>query len=90
MHFELVENDAVMSATLLSEQLDYGYAALVAHSDPALINRKRVLSQHDNTPAHTAALIKGKIKERPRLNLVLIQHVALTLQYSTFAYSLTS
>ena len=57
MHFELVENGAVMSATLSGEQLDYSYAALVARRNSALINRKHALLQYGNASTHTAALI---------------------------------
>ena len=67
-HFELVQNGAVNAAALYSEQLDDRvYAALAARRYPAaLINRKHALLQHDNAPAaHTAALIKAKIKELP-------------------------
>ena len=67
--FELVQNGAVNVAALYSEQL----AALVAgHYPAALINRKHAtLLQHNNAPAaHTAALIKAKIKELPAIEFL--------------------
>ena len=57
MYFKLVENGAVMSATLSGEQLNYGYTALVARRDSALINQKHALLQYGNASTHTAALI---------------------------------
>ena len=70
------------TAAHYSEQLDRAYAALKASRYPAaLINRKHALLQHDNdSSAHTAALIKAKIKELPpppELNFFLIQDIAL-------------
>ena len=65
-HFEFVQNGAVNSAALYSEQLDDRvYVAALAAPYPALINRKHaLLLQHDNPPApHNAALSKAMLKE---------------------------
>ena len=56
------------AAALYSEQLFRDvYAALAARRYAAILsNRKHALLQHDNAQAaHTAVLIKAKIKELP-------------------------
>ena len=63
-HFELVQN-GVVKVALYSEQLGSVYTALEARRySAALINGKHAHLQHDNAPvAHTAALIKAKMKK---------------------------
>ena len=63
-HFVVVQNGAVNAVALYSERLNRVCAAVVTGYYAALINGKHVVLQHDNaTAAHTAALIKVKVKE---------------------------
>ncbi|UYV63606.1 TMEM67 [Cordylochernes scorpioides] len=59
VHFEL--DGRAVNANLYSEQLGRVYKVLKTRY-PALINRKRVLLQHDNAPAHRARLSTNRIK----------------------------
>lgn len=65
VQLKLVPNDA----RRYSEQLDRAYAAVSARY-PALVNRKRVLLQHDNAPTHTTALTKAKISKLSRIEVL--------------------
>jgi [histone H3]-lysine36 N-dimethyltransferase SETMAR len=62
IHFELVPEGRAVNANLYTQQLDRVYAVLCERY-PALVNRNRVLLQHDNAPAHTARLTRGKVQE---------------------------
>jgi histone-lysine N-methyltransferase SETMAR len=62
LHFELVPDGRAVNAELYSEQLSRVYEVLKRRY-PALVNRKRVLLQQDNAPAHRARLTQAKIQE---------------------------
>lgn len=62
LHFEFVPDGRAVDADLYCGQLDRVYK-VVCNRYPQLVNRKRVLLQHDNAPAHTAKLTKAKIQE---------------------------
>ena len=76
-HLDFFQND-VVNAALYSERLDDNEYAVLAARYAALINWKHGLLLHDNAPvAHTAALIKAKVKGLPgsKSNFFLIQHM---------------
>ena len=62
LHFEFVPDGHAVDAHLYSEQLHRVYEVLRTRY-PALVNRKRVLLQHDNAPAHRARLTQAAIRE---------------------------
>ncbi|UYV76539.1 hypothetical protein LAZ67_14001051 [Cordylochernes scorpioides] len=62
VHYQLVSDDRVVKSDLDSEQLSRVYEVLKTQY-PALINRKRVLLQHDNAPAHRDRLTTNRIKD---------------------------
>lgn len=62
IHYEFVKNGRAVNAELYSEQLGRVYEILSSRY-PALVNRNRVLLQHDNAPAHRARLTQEKIQE---------------------------
>ncbi|UYV69137.1 hypothetical protein LAZ67_6002567 [Cordylochernes scorpioides] len=62
VHYELVPDGRAVNADLYSEQLSRVYEVLNTRY-PALINRKRVLLQHDNAPAHRDRLTTNRIKD---------------------------
>jgi len=59
---ELVPNGRAVNADLYSEQLERVHQAIQQHY-PALVNRGRVLLQHDNARPHVSRKAKGKIEE---------------------------
>ncbi|UYV69451.1 hypothetical protein LAZ67_6003646, partial [Cordylochernes scorpioides] len=61
-HYELVPDGLAVNADLYLEQLSRVYEVLKTRC-PALINRKRVLLQHDNVPTHRAMLATNRIKD---------------------------
>ena len=60
--YQLLPNGKAVNAQLYSEQLDQVYEVLKRRY-PGLVNRKRVLLQQDNAPAHRATLTRNKIEE---------------------------
>ena len=62
LHFELIPAGRSINAELYSEQLDSVYE-VISTRYPALVNRRRVLLQHDNASAHRATLTQAKIQE---------------------------
>ncbi|UYV67535.1 K02A2.6-like [Cordylochernes scorpioides] len=62
VHCELVPDGRAVNANRYSEQLSRVYAILKTQY-PALINRKRVLLQHDNTLAHRTRLTTNRMKD---------------------------
>ena len=69
LHFELVPDGHAVDADLYTQQLDRVYAVL-RDRYPALINRKHVLLQQDNAPAHRAKLTQQKIQELEGIELL--------------------
>ena len=53
-------------------------------SDPALINRKRALLQHDNAPAHNSRVVKDKLEEIGGLEVLPHPTYSLDLAPSDF------
>ena len=72
VHFELLKEGQTINSSLYSEQLERMLDRL-EDLEPALVNRKRVLLQQDNAPAHTAKNTKRKIKD---LDIELLPHPA--------------
>lgn len=62
LHFELVPEGRAVTGDLYAEQLERVHAVLV-QKYPALTNRKRVLLQHDNAPAHRSRKVQAKLAE---------------------------
>lgn len=62
LHFEFIQAGRSVDAKLYCEQLDRVYEEL-RRRYPALINRKGVLMQQDNAPAHRAKLTQSKLEE---------------------------
>lgn len=62
VHYELVPDGHAINAELYNQQLDRMYAVL-ARKYPALVNRRRVLLQQDNAPAHNSRMAQQKIGE---------------------------
>lgn len=69
IHFEVLENNVVIDADLYCVQLDRMYMKL-KEKYPALVNRKRILLQHDNAKPHTARKTKEKINELDAFELL--------------------
>lgn len=69
IHFELLENNVAIDADLYCSQLDRMYTKL-KQKYPALVNRKRILLQHDNAKPHTARKTMDKIKELDAFQLL--------------------
>jgi [histone H3]-lysine36 N-dimethyltransferase SETMAR len=62
LHFELVPEGRAVTGVLYAEQLERVHVILV-QKYPALTNRKRVLLQHDNAPAHRSRTVQAKLVE---------------------------
>lgn len=69
IHWELVADGRAIDAGLYSEQLERVHAALRSKY-PSLVNRRQVLLQHDNAPAHTSRVVKEKINELPGIEVL--------------------
>lgn len=69
LHFELIPNGRTINADLYSQQLDTVYEVLKSRYS-VLVNRKGVLYQHDNAPAHRARSIKAKLDELPGVEVL--------------------
>ena len=61
IYFGFVPNGRAVDAELYSEQIERVYEILRLKY-PALVNRKLVLYQHDDAPAHRARLTRDKIR----------------------------
>jgi len=62
IHYELVPNGRAVNADLYSEQLERVHQA-IRQLYPALVNRGRVLLQHDNARPHVSRRVREKIEE---------------------------
>ncbi|WP_370716210.1 hypothetical protein [Sphingomonas sp. IW22] len=62
IHWELVPDGRAIDATLYAEQLKRVHDVM-SKRYPALVNRGRVLLQHDNAPAHTSRKVQQKLQE---------------------------
>jgi histone-lysine N-methyltransferase SETMAR len=77
IYYELVPDDCMINAEVYSQQLEKLYMVLLKKY-PALVKRRHVLLQQDNTRPHTAKKTLQKIEELegiellPHLLLVLI------------------
>jgi histone-lysine N-methyltransferase SETMAR len=69
IHFELVPNNRTVNADLYYAQLDRMYEEF-GQKYLALVNRKRVILQQDNTKPHTARQTKKKIQELESIELL--------------------
>ena len=58
LNFELFPNGRSIDSNLYYQQLEPIHAVLKLEY-PALVNRRRVLLQDDNAPAHTSRLTKN-------------------------------
>jgi histone-lysine N-methyltransferase SETMAR len=62
IHQELLDEGQTVTADIYCQQLDRLNAALL-EKRPALVNRNRVILQHDNARPHTAKVTQQKIRE---------------------------
>lgn len=62
IHFELVPSSRSVDSRLYAEQIDRVYTVL-SNRYPTLLNRRRLLYQHDNAPAHRSRVAQQKLKE---------------------------
>ena len=69
IHYEFVPDGHGVNAELYCSQLERMYAALTRRY-PALVNRKRVLMQHDNAPPHKAKMTTDKIQQLDAIELL--------------------
>lgn len=62
LHFELLPNNQTINSNFYCEQLDRLYQILM-QKEPALINRKGVIMQHDNARPHIAQITSEKLSQ---------------------------
>ena len=62
VHFELLRPGVTVNAGLYQQQIDRVYEVLKERY-PGMVNRGRVVWQHDNAPAHSSKTTKCKLEE---------------------------
>ena len=85
VYWELVPDGRAIDAHLYSQQLQHVYESL-RHRYPALINRKRVLLQHDNAPAHWSHLVQQTLAELQGIEV--LPHLAYSPDIASSDYHL--
>ena len=82
IHYELVPNGRAVNADLYSEQLERVHQ-VIRQLYPALVNRGRVLLQHDNARPHVSRRVREKSKNWVALKFSLILLIAPTWPHQT-------
>ena len=85
INYVIVLNNRTIDTDLYCTHLDRIYADL-SWKYPAMVYRKRVLLQQDNTKAHTTRQTQVKIKETTRLNSYHTQHIVRRLRHPAITF----